>query len=36
MVTDSSILINRFVGMLWLEHGLSENTQQAYRKDVEL
>lgn len=22
--------------MLWLEHGLSENTQQAYRKDVEL
>lgn len=36
MVTDSSILINRFVGMLWLEHGLSENTQHAYRKDVEL
>lgn len=22
--------------MLWLEHGLSENTQHAYRKDVEL
>lgn len=36
LVTKSKLLINRFVATLWLEHGLSENTQQAYRKDVEL
>ncbi len=36
MAKESSLIINRFVGMLWLEHGLSENTQQAYRRDIEL
>jgi len=33
---ESALLLNRFVGMLWLEHGLSEHTQSAYRKDLEL
>jgi len=27
--------LDRFVTALWLERGLSENTQQAYRRDVE-
>lgn len=36
MARENSLLIKRFVGMLWLEHGLSENTQQAYRRDIEL
>ncbi len=32
---DDSSLIDRFVDSLWLEAGLSENTQMAYRTDLE-
>lgn len=28
--------VERFISSLWLEHGLSDNTLSAYRKDIEL
>lgn len=36
MSNDVTVLVNRFVNMLWLEHGLSERTQEAYKSDVKL
>jgi integrase/recombinase XerD len=33
---ENRFVIDAFANMLWLEHGLSQNTVQAYRKDSEL
>ncbi len=36
-VPDAELdLIDRFINSLWLEHGLAENTQKAYRADLRL
>ncbi len=29
-------IINRFIQHLWLQHGLSENTRMAYKRDIQL
>lgn len=33
---ESQSSIERFVDAMWLEHGLSKNTQEAYRRDLHL
>jgi integrase/recombinase XerD len=34
ILLTNDVIIDEFVNMLWLERGLSENTQQAYRNDL--
>lgn len=35
MKADDSVLVDRFIDMLWLEFGLSTNTLTAYRNDLQ-
>lgn len=34
MSTENEVTIERFLDALWMEHGLSENTLSAYRRDL--